>query len=101
MSPPEAALWNVLRAEPLKRLHFRRQVPPGPYYADFASHVARLVIEVDGWQHTSDEAIAYDRRRDNFVKAQGYQVLRLTTPDVLLSMEGVVQAILAMIPPTP
>ena len=101
MSPPEAALWNVLRAAPLRSFHFRRQVPIGPFYADFASHTAKLVIEVDGGQHTTDAAIAHDRRRDDFLAAQGYHVLRINTVDVLRNVGGVVQAILAMEPRGP
>jgi len=48
LSPPEAKLWNALRIEALRPYHFRRQVPIGPFYADFASHSASLVVEVDG-----------------------------------------------------
>jgi very-short-patch-repair endonuclease len=93
MSPPEARLWNMLRMEPLEAFHFRRQVPLGPYYVDFASHRARLVIEVDGSQHTTDRAIAYDARRDAFMQGQGYRMLRFTTMDVLNHLDGVYLAI--------
>jgi very-short-patch-repair endonuclease len=93
MSPPEARLWNMLRMEPLDAVHFRRQVPIGPYYADFASHRARLVIEVDGSFHTTDHAIAHDTRRDVFIEGQGYRVLRFTTTDVLYHLDGVYLAI--------
>ncbi len=95
MSPPEARMWNTLRIPQLKPFHFGRQVPLGPYYADFASHRARLVIEVDGAGHTTDEAIAYDSRRDAFIRSQGYRVLRFTTPQVLSHLDGVVVTILA------
>ena len=89
MSPPEAKLWNALRMEPLDAFHFRRQVSIGPYYADFASHRARVVIEVDGNSHTFDRAIARDARRDAFMRAQGYRVLRFTATDVLRELDGV------------
>ena len=62
MSAAEARMWNLLRTAPFKALHFRRQFAIGPYYADFASFKARLVIEVDGSQHYEDAAIAYDAR---------------------------------------
>ncbi|MDO8358695.1 MAG: DUF559 domain-containing protein [Devosia sp.] len=99
MSPPEAALWNALRMEPLSALHVRRQVPLGPYYADFASHGARLVIEVDGSGHSTDAAIAYDTRRTAFLEAEGYQVLRFNTLDVLHHLDAVLTAILATAAP--
>jgi very-short-patch-repair endonuclease len=94
MSPPEARLWKALRTAPLKPHHFRRQVPLGPYYADFASHGARLVIEVDGIGHTADDAVTYDSRRTAYIDAQGYRVLRFTTPQVLGQFDEVITAIL-------
>jgi very-short-patch-repair endonuclease len=85
----------MLRGHQLRAFHFRRQVSFGPYYTDFASHTAKLVIEVDGGQHTTDSAIAYDQRRDRFIRAQGYRVLRFTSLDVLNELNGVFVAVLA------
>jgi len=99
MSPAEALVWSALKSEQLKPLHFRRQVQLGPYYADFASHGAKLVIEVDGSQHFTDEAQAHDARRNAFMHAQGYRVLRFTTLDVITNLEGVYTAVLALLPP--
>ena len=87
-------MWTMLRAEPFKPFHFRRQVQIGPYYADFASLKVKLVIEVDGSQHFEDEAIAYGERRNRFVEAEGYRVLRFTTIDVLRQMDGVSIAVM-------
>jgi very-short-patch-repair endonuclease len=93
MSPPEARLWNALRAEPLSDFHFRRQVPLGPYYADFASHRGRLVIEVDGATHGTDASIARDERRTAFINGQGYVVLRFATTDILGRLDDVIATI--------
>ncbi len=92
MPAPEAALWNALRALRPLGLHFRRQVPLGPYYADFASHHPRVVVEVDGWTHLSE---TYDAGRDAFIRGEGYRVVRVSNEDVLRNMAGVVAAILA------
>jgi very-short-patch-repair endonuclease len=51
----ERTLWRHLRKLETEGTHFRRQVPIGPYVADFACMAARLVIEVDGSQHGEDE----------------------------------------------
>jgi very-short-patch-repair endonuclease len=72
-------------------------VPLGPYYADFASHGARLVIEVDGSGHFTDAASTYDARRDSFLSAEGYRVLRVTTLDVLHNPDGVYATILGAV----
>ena len=95
MPAPEARLWNLLRAEPLRVHHFRRQVALGPYYADFASHSAKLVIEVDGWTHATDAELAHDQRRDAFIRSEGYDILRVTNVDVMENPEGVMSVLLA------
>jgi len=51
-------------------------VPIGPYIADFACHAVKLVIEIDGGQHFEAEGLARDQRRDAFLTARGFQVLR-------------------------
>lgn len=98
MSPVEARVWNLLRMAPLSELHFRRQVPIGPYYADFASHGAKLIIEIDGSQHGTDAAMAYDARRDTYLMSQGYRVIRLTTLDVLDNLAGISELLMAELP---
>ena len=94
-------MWNVLRREPFLRYHFRRQVPIGPFYADFASHKAKLVIEIDGAQHFDDRAQSYDGRRDAVIAAQGYDVVRFTTVEVLNHLDSVGATLLARLPDHP
>ncbi len=89
---PERALWRLLY--PLRQTHnFRRQVPLGPYYADFACHALGLVIEIDGDTHGSEQARRYDAARTRFIEAEGYRVIRFTNDDVLSNAEGVFDSI--------
>ena len=75
MTPQERHLWyDGLRHLPMR---FQRQKAIGPYIADFYCHRARLVVELDGSQHYSEEARAYDERRTAFLATQGVEVLRL------------------------
>ena len=97
MPVPEARLWNALRELRASGLHFRRQVPLGRYYADFACHAARLVIEVDGDTHATDKAVQYDRQRDNFIAGQGYRIVRISNDDVMRNLDGVMTAIFAVL----
>lgn len=83
-------MWTSLRGLKAIGLHFRRQVPIGPYYADFACHHPKLVIEIDGRTHTD---AAYDARRDTFMKGEGYRVLRFGNDDVLRELDGVMRAV--------
>ncbi len=81
-TPPERALWRILRAPPFDALHFRRQVPFGSLYiADFASHRARIVIEADGRSH--DAPASSDAARDRWFEAQGYRVYRLSNAAIM------------------
>lgn len=97
-TPAERRLWLGLR-EAFPDAHFRRQVPLGPYFADFASHRCKLVIEVDGDSHAhSGER---DAVRTEFLKAQGYRVIRFWNNDVMNSPEGVLDRIGHHISPTP
>ena len=82
-------MWTLLRTEPFKQLHFRRQMPIGPYYVDFVSVRARLVVEVDGSQHYEDDAVAYDARRTRAIETLGYRVVRVATTDVMHHLDGV------------
>jgi len=84
---PERALWRLLR-EAFPEAHFRRQVPIGPYFADFASHRAKLIIELDGDTHGSEQAQRYDAKRDAFLRDAGYRILRMANRD-LQNLEGV------------
>lgn len=90
MTKPERVLWRALR-ETLPDFHWRKQVPFGPYFADFASHSAKLIIEVDGGQHAG--ALHYDETRTRFLETQGYRVLRFWNNDVLSNTDGVLERI--------
>jgi very-short-patch-repair endonuclease len=97
MSPPEARMWDLLRRSEFATFHFRRQVPLGPYYADFASHSAQLVIEVDGGTHFAGDARGRDAARDAFIAAEGYRVMRFTTVEILGEVDSVYRSICAAV----
>ncbi|MFB9058534.1 MULTISPECIES: endonuclease domain-containing protein [Sphingobium] len=92
----EKRLWTLLR-EKLPSARFRRQVPIGPYFADFASHAARLIIELDGGQH--DEAA--DAPRTAFLQQEGYRVIRFWNHDVMQNPEGALARIAIFTPHPP
>lgn len=93
----EARLWRHLWRIPIEGTHFRRQVPIGPYFADFACHQIGLVIELDGSQHGEDEARRYDAKRTEFLASQGYQVIRFWNHEVLEELEAVLDTIFAIV----
>jgi very-short-patch-repair endonuclease len=93
LSPPEQRLWAILYQFRRQGFHFRRQVPIGPFFADFACHHARLVIEADGATHGSDEGEARDTARDAFIERRGYRILRFWNNDIMSNDEGVYQRV--------
>lgn len=86
----ERRLWSRLRAKRLDGWKFKRQHPIGPYIADFVCHAARLVVEVDGGQHSDSE---HDLNRDAWLRSRGYAVLRFWNNDVLQRTDTVETAI--------
>ena len=88
MTDAEKVMWRLLR-EAFLDWHFRNQVPIRHYIADFASHSAKLVIEVDGGQHSE----AADAERTAIIEAEGYRVIRFWNDEVLGNPEGVWSAI--------
>ncbi|MDI1294705.1 MAG: DUF559 domain-containing protein [bacterium] len=92
----EKRLWALLR-EKLPAAKFRCQVPLGPYFADFASHSACLVIEIDGGQHYE----AVDATRTAFIHGEGYHVIRFWNHDVMQNIEGVLAKIATAFTPHP
>lgn len=87
----ERRLWSRIRKKQIDGHRFRRQVPLGPFIADFVCIDARLVIEVDGGQHGEREE--YDLRRTAWLESQNFRVLRFWNNEVLGNTEGVLEAI--------
>jgi len=87
----ETRLWSRLRRKQVDGHRFRRQVPLGPYVADFVCLEARLIVEVDGGQHADNTA--EDAARTAWLEGRGYRLLRFWNNDVLGNTEGVVEAI--------
>ncbi len=94
----EARLWARLRRRQLCGFNFRRQHAIGPYIADFCSPKGRLIIELDGSQHREEEE--YDAERTVFLASKGYRVLRFWNDDVMNNLDGVIAAILNVLPRT-
>jgi len=91
----EASLWRHLRSLETKGTHFRRQVPIGPYVADFACMASRLVIEVDGSQHGEEPNKLSDDKRTRWLESEGCRVLRFWNNDITQNPAGVLDVIYA------
>ena len=108
MTPAEMRLWlDCLAHLPYK---FRRQRPFGKFIVDFCNKVdgspelvcakLKLVIEVDGDSHFSEQAIAYDDERTQFLESLGLRILRFTNDEVFRNLDAVREKILSLTPPS-
>jgi len=91
MTEAERRLWQILRSHQIKGHKFRRQVPIGPYIADFVCHEARLIVEIDGGQH--DRSSPQDAERTEFLQNEGYRILRFWNNEILANLDGVHETI--------
>jgi very-short-patch-repair endonuclease len=74
-------------------VRFRRQQPIGPFIVDFYCSKAKLVVELDGGQHTSGAAIEYDAARTQWLEGRGYRVLRFSTAEFQENRSSVLDTI--------
>src|SRR5688500_8099048 len=99
MTDAEVILWQRLRNRQLDGFKCRRQWSLGPFIVDFFCWERKLVVELDGGQHTPEG----DADRTDWLEAQGYKVRRFWNSDVMENEDGVLEAIasdLRSLPPT-
>ena len=91
MTDAERRLWSLLRDRRLGGHKFRRQHPVGSFIADFACLERMLIVEADGGQHADNPD---DQRRTDWLRSQGWRVVRFWNNDVLRNSDSVATAIL-------
>ena len=91
LTPSEKRFWFHVRGNKVLGFHFRRQHPIGPYIADFCLEKIKLVIEIDGETH--DFRYEKDVIKDQYLKEQGYEVIRIPSKDVMNKLDDVIEMI--------
>lgn len=91
MTPAENKLWLRLRSKQFQNLKFRRQHGIGLYIVDFYCPAKGLVIEVDGDIHAEEKQVIKDRKRENYLKGLGLQIVRYVNNDILTNIDGVLE----------
>ena len=87
MTKEENHLWyDFLRAYPIR---FSRQKVLGHYIVDFYCAEAKLVVELDGSGHYTEEGKRYDEARTEFLKEYGLQVIRIPNTEIHKNFRGV------------
>ena len=93
MTNAEILLWSKIKCKQLKDYQFYRQKIIGEYITDFYCPKAKLIIELDGEQHYSDEGKQKDLQRDTYLTSLGLKVLRFSDNEVFSNLEGVLERI--------
>jgi very-short-patch-repair endonuclease len=97
--PKEKLFWSKLRDRQLGGFKFRCQYLIGPYIVDFVCTERKFIIELDGPLHA--DQVDYDRRRDAYLRKQGYRVMRLKNSELSEADLGKIQRALASPSPRP
>lgn len=87
----ERRLWHYIRK--LKGYRFRRQVRIGIFIVDFCCHQTKTIIELDGSQHAEDSHMIKDKKRDHWLKKEGFTVFRFWNPVSDEEWDGVIDTL--------
>lgn len=101
MTTAEKILWNELRNRKLDGHKFRRQHPIATFIVDFYCHESKLIIEVDGKIHLTNENQAYDKQRTEQLEIYGMRLIRFTNDQVLENTTSVLNEIRKHLTPNP
>ena len=100
-TPAEAFAWELFRDRQFLGLKFRRQHQIGNYIIDFYCHEKRLVVELDGPVHDSDERRTMDRNRDVYLESLGMTVVRIKNQRLLQHTQEALNEIADAVNPSP
>ena len=92
MTEAEKLMWSKLRDRRLGGVKFKRQKPIAGYIVDFVALDLKLIVEVDGGQHS--HRASKDAARTEVLEKAGYHVVRFWNHDVLGNIEGVLEALI-------
>jgi len=90
MTVSERLLWDKIRNRRINGLKFRRQHPIHLYIADFYCHEKKLIIEIDGGIHKSDDIKENDQNRSAELDRLGISVIRFTNEEILGNIDQVI-----------
>lgn len=89
LTTAETVFWKIAKSSGLGE-KCRRQYIIGQYIVDFFFRKSKLIVELDGAYHFSDEQQKEDVIRQEWLEQMGYTVLRFTNEDILFNTENVI-----------
>lgn len=92
MTFAEKVLWERIKANQLG-VNFRRQHPIHIYIADFYCHKVKLIIEIDGEYHHTEDQEKKDKERSEILQFQDLTIMRFSNKEVVGDTDSVVRKI--------
>ena len=93
----ENIIWQLLRNRKFYGYKFKRQVPIGNYIVDFLCYEKSIVVEIDGGEHNTPDALLKDKNRTQYLESQGYKVIRFCNSDVNNNIQGVYEKLMEIL----
>ena len=91
MTPAEILMWDQLKNKQFKGYKFRRQHPIHHFIVDFYCHELKLIIEIDGKYHDSEEQKNKDLNRTELLAFQGLREIRFTNEEIITNIISVLK----------
>lgn len=88
-TPAEKLFWSKILNKQFKGLKFIKQHGIDRYIVDFCCRSKKIIIEIDGDSHATNQGIKIDKERTRFLESLGYRIIRYNNRDVLNNIEGV------------
>ena len=89
MTDAERLLWSRVRRKQLLGFQFYRQRPVGNYIVDFYCPAAKMIVEIDGSHHCTEEGMRKDKVRDEYLSSMGFRILRFPTTEVAEDIDAI------------
>lgn len=101
MTEAESVFWQIVKGKALGERCLRQHVI-GDYIVDFLFRRSKIIIEIDGGYHFTEEQQENDAIRQKWLESQGYKILRFTNEQVLVDTDKTIDAIKEILdPPQP
>ena len=91
LTKAEAIIWKHIKGAKIEGVKFRRQHPIPPFIVDFAAVEIGLIIEIDGATHISEDELQSDKSRENYLKAKGFEIIRIRNFDIYNNLGGILE----------
>jgi very-short-patch-repair endonuclease len=91
MTPAEILMWDKLKNKQFKGYKFRRQHPIHYFIVDFYCHELKLIIEIDGKYHDSEEQKNKDFERTELLAFQGLREIRFNNEEIITNIISVLK----------